>query len=209
MSQVLKPAVSNDGAAGRRDDILRMATDLFDEHGYANVGMRAIAEAVGIRPASLYHHFASKEEILYAISMRVTEQYTEETITLLDDEADAATSMRDLIVRQIVFDWHNRSAIEVSRREMRELQKDHLSEVLFHRTRYRRVIQGLIEQGIAAKRFSNANPKMTSLAILTMVNGVNDWFREERVQRPRSKRVLSIEDVASAYAELVVEHLLQ
>jgi len=92
---------------------------------------------------------------------------------------------------------------------MRELQKDHLSEVLFHRTRYRRVIQGLIEQGIAAKRFSNANPKMTSLAILTMVNGVNDWFREERVQRPRSKRVLSIEDVASAYAELVVEHLLQ
>jgi AcrR family transcriptional regulator len=209
MSQAVKAVATTDGAVSRGDDILRISTELFDQHGYANVGMRAIADAVGIRPASLYHHFASKEEILYAISMRVTERYTEETVTLLERGADPRHAIRSFIERQIVFAWDNRAANEVSRREMRELQPEHLTDVLFHRARYRRVLQGLIEEGIAAKHFKNTNPKLTSLAILSMVNGVNDWFHDESVQWPKSKRQLKIVDVAGAYADLIIDHLLQ
>lgn len=209
MAAAVKAVAVTDGGVTRRDDILRVSTALFDQHGYANVGMRAIADAVGIRPASLYHHLASKEEILYAISMRVTEQYTEETVTLLERGADPRAAIRNLIERQIVFAWDNRAANEVSRREMRELQPEHLADVLFHRARYRRVLQGLIEEGIAAKHFKNTNPKLTSLAILSMVNGVNDWFHDESVQSPKSKRALKIGDVAGAYADLIIDHLLQ
>ena len=46
--------------------------------------MRDVAEAVGIRGASLYHHFASKEEILYAICLTVTEEPNEQNLPLLD-----------------------------------------------------------------------------------------------------------------------------
>lgn len=51
----------------QRQRVLDAAIALFAEHGYEATGMRAIAEAVGIRPASLYHYFHSKETILEAL----------------------------------------------------------------------------------------------------------------------------------------------
>lgn len=200
---------ATENGAARRDDILATATQLFADRGYANVGMRAIADEVGIRPASLYHHFASKEEILYAISQRVTVEYTVEASAMLESGGDPVALLREFIIRQIVFAWENRSAIDVAKREMRELNDDHLAEIVVNRTEYRRVLQGLIVLGVEAKRFTNANPKMASLAILSMVNGVNDWFHEEAVQRPRSKKVLKIGEVADGYADLIVDHLLR
>ncbi|HEY6794599.1 MAG TPA: TetR/AcrR family transcriptional regulator [Kineosporiaceae bacterium] len=47
-----------------REEILDAAAELFSEHGYAATSTRAIAMAVGIKQASLYYHFASKEQIL-------------------------------------------------------------------------------------------------------------------------------------------------
>ncbi len=47
--------------------VLEVAVRLFATHGYEATGMRAIAEAVGLRPASLYHYFPSKEAILEAL----------------------------------------------------------------------------------------------------------------------------------------------
>nr|WP_299570592.1 TetR/AcrR family transcriptional regulator [uncultured Williamsia sp.] len=50
-----------------QDEILDAAGELFTEQGYAGTSTRAIAEAVGLRQASLYHHFATKEDILIAL----------------------------------------------------------------------------------------------------------------------------------------------
>ena len=50
--------------ATARDEILDAAAELFTSQGFANTSTRAIAEAVGIRQSSLYHHFATKDEIL-------------------------------------------------------------------------------------------------------------------------------------------------
>ncbi|MBS9536127.1 TetR/AcrR family transcriptional regulator [Mycobacterium sp. M1] len=50
-----------------RDEILDAAAELFTTVGYAATSTRRIAEAVGVRQASLYHHFATKEDILDAL----------------------------------------------------------------------------------------------------------------------------------------------
>jgi AcrR family transcriptional regulator len=50
-----------------RAEILDAAAELFTTHGYGSTSTRAIAEAVGIRQASLYHHFAAKDDILDAL----------------------------------------------------------------------------------------------------------------------------------------------
>ncbi|WP_281279162.1 TetR/AcrR family transcriptional regulator [Nocardia yunnanensis] len=50
-----------------RAEILDAAAELFTGHGYGNTSTRAVADAVGIRQASLYHHFASKDDILDAL----------------------------------------------------------------------------------------------------------------------------------------------
>ncbi|RMI28064.1 helix-turn-helix domain-containing protein [Nocardia stercoris] len=50
-----------------RAEILDAAAELFTANGYGNTSTRAVADAVGIRQASLYHHFAAKEDILDAL----------------------------------------------------------------------------------------------------------------------------------------------
>jgi AcrR family transcriptional regulator len=49
----------------RRDEIVVEATRLFAERGYEGASMADLAERVGLRKASLFHHFASKD-VLYA-----------------------------------------------------------------------------------------------------------------------------------------------
>lgn len=58
-----------DGAAdvGTRAVILTVASRLFAVHGYHGTTTREIAEGVGIRQPSLFHHFSSKAEIMKAL----------------------------------------------------------------------------------------------------------------------------------------------
>ena len=47
-----------------REQILLAAAALFVDQGFGGTSTRAIADAVGIRQASLYYHFAGKDDIL-------------------------------------------------------------------------------------------------------------------------------------------------
>jgi AcrR family transcriptional regulator len=53
--------------ASPRDEILDASAELFTTRGYGSTSTRSIAEAVGIRQASLYYHFKTKDEILCAL----------------------------------------------------------------------------------------------------------------------------------------------
>lgn len=50
--------------ATARDEILDAAAELFTTRGFASTSTRSIADAVGIRQSSLYHHFKTKDDIL-------------------------------------------------------------------------------------------------------------------------------------------------
>ena len=50
-----------------RARILREAAELFLTRGYAETSLRTIADVVGMRPASIYHHFESKDALLTEI----------------------------------------------------------------------------------------------------------------------------------------------
>lgn len=58
---------STEPDTGTRDVILTLASNLFAIHGYYGTTTREIAEAVGIRQPSLFHHFASKAAIMEAL----------------------------------------------------------------------------------------------------------------------------------------------
>jgi AcrR family transcriptional regulator len=47
--------------------VLEAAAELFTEHGYAATSTRMIAERAGLRQASLYHHFAGKDDLLASL----------------------------------------------------------------------------------------------------------------------------------------------
>jgi len=59
-----------DKGTKRRDDIVGEATRLFGERGYEGASMADLAERVGLRKASLFHHFPSKEQLYAAVLER-------------------------------------------------------------------------------------------------------------------------------------------
>jgi AcrR family transcriptional regulator len=56
-------APQRQGQSGR-EQILDAAAEMFSEQGYEATSTRQIATAVGVKQASLYYHFARKEDIL-------------------------------------------------------------------------------------------------------------------------------------------------
>ncbi len=86
-----------------RDDVLDHAARLFTSRGYAGTSTREIAEAAGIRQASLYYHFANKGEILSELldqTIRPTIDKVEE-IERLAAEHDWATVLYVLILLDV------------------------------------------------------------------------------------------------------------
>jgi AcrR family transcriptional regulator len=65
----------------RRDELLRIAAELFATKGFKNTTVRDIADAAGILSGSLYHHFDSKEsmvdEILSSFQEELFGKYAE------------------------------------------------------------------------------------------------------------------------------------
>jgi AcrR family transcriptional regulator len=60
----------------RKDAILDEATRLFAERGYEGTSMADLAERVGLRKASLFHHFASKDQLRKAVLERLVQRVT-------------------------------------------------------------------------------------------------------------------------------------
>lgn len=56
-------STAGDSAIGRTGEIRQVATKLFEQSGYSSTTMTDIATAAGVLQGSLYHHFASKEDI--------------------------------------------------------------------------------------------------------------------------------------------------
>jgi AcrR family transcriptional regulator len=85
-----------------RDEILDAAGELFTTLGYAGTSTRTIAEAVGIRQASLYHYFRTKDDILCALlSQTVTP-----TLTIVEsiDGSEPAMSAAERLHAVALFD---------------------------------------------------------------------------------------------------------
>ena len=63
-----------------KQEILKASLELFSVQGFEATSISQIADAVGIRKASLYSHFVSKQAILDAIVKEVLEQYGKHSI---------------------------------------------------------------------------------------------------------------------------------
>lgn len=68
------------GRGNTKQDILNASLDLFSVQGFEATSISQIADAVGIRKASLYSHFESKQAILDTLVKEIMEQYDRNSI---------------------------------------------------------------------------------------------------------------------------------
>ena len=75
-----------------KQEIIEAALDLFSAQGFEATSVSQIADAVGIRKASLYSHFENKQAVLDALVQEVLEQYEEHSLFARADwEKDAGS----------------------------------------------------------------------------------------------------------------------
>lgn len=84
-----------------REEILDAAAELFTDLGYASTSTRRIADAVGVRQASLYHHFATKDDILDALLAGTVDEPLQLARDLLAESEPAAPRLHVLVVSDV------------------------------------------------------------------------------------------------------------
>ena len=99
-----------------KQKILDAALDLFSTQGFDATSVSQIADEVGIRKASMYSHFASKQEILESLMQEIMKQYEWHSIfsettgnktSFLTDEEDLnVNSLTQIIIGQIRYILH-------------------------------------------------------------------------------------------------------
>lgn len=180
----------------RSDEILQLAARLFYERDFNSVGMRQIADEAGVRGASLYHHFRSKEEMLYFIVLEVTRDFISDALVHIEQNDEFERRLGNLVEHHILYFWEHRYALSVGLREMHNLSPEHFAEVREYRLQYQHGIQDFIAAGVEADVFRCEDARLAGLAILDMMNGINGWFRPDGT--------LSIEQIARSYRRLVL-----
>lgn len=184
----------------RRDAIVAAAARTFAARGYAAVGMRDVAEAVGVRGASLYHHFASKEEILYAICLTVTEEPNEQNLPLLDAPGTPAQRLAALVRGHLHHLHRRRTEHVVGLHELAALTPEHRAVVDGHRRYYQQRVREVIAAGVAAGELAVPDPRLAALAMCDILNGLSNWFHVDGE--------LSLDEVVEAYVDLIVSRML-
>jgi AcrR family transcriptional regulator len=119
--------------ASTRERILDVALDLFSDQGYDGTSLREIAERLGVTKAALYYHFASKEDILMALHMRLHD-FGKDAIASLGDEpvtlerwAEILDGLVDqMLVQRKLFLMHerNQAAMEKMHSEGHEAEHE-------------------------------------------------------------------------------------
>jgi AcrR family transcriptional regulator len=91
MRRLLARLEANTAAAamvGRQSEILDAAEELLSQAGLASFSMRRLAARVGIKLASLQHHFRSKGQLMEALIARSEDLYQRDLIRLLHKLGD-------------------------------------------------------------------------------------------------------------------------
>lgn len=87
--------------AKKRAEIVRVATRLFFEQGYATTTMSAIADALGGSKATLWAHFSSKEDLFAAVVDRQVEVFASDVDEVLTGQAFSLAALRRACLRFI------------------------------------------------------------------------------------------------------------
>jgi AcrR family transcriptional regulator len=186
--------------AARREEIVAAAARTFATEGYAAVGMRDVAEAVGIRGASLYHHFASKEEILFAICLTVTREPNELNLPLLDAPGTPSQRLAALVRGHLQHLHRRRVEHVVGLHELAALTPEHRAVIDDHRRYYQRRVRDVVAAGMRTGEFGVPDARLAAFAICDMLNGLSNWFHDGGE--------LALEDVVVGYVDMVVGRLL-
>jgi AcrR family transcriptional regulator len=186
--------------SGSRRAILDTAARLLRSGGYHQTTLREIAEAVGIRKASLYYHFASKEEIVEEVANDGV-RFVHEAVSRALADTEGAPSRRRLeaaIAAHLTALHGHGDYTSASIKAFTFGDAPAPDSVRQVRRAYEEVWRGLIAEMQAAGVLSaRRSPELLRNFLLGALNGSTDWYRQGR---------FDVAELAHEFAALIAPH---
>ena len=181
----------------RAAEMLAAAAKVFARRGYHGASTQDIADVLGIRQASLYYYFESKEAALEAVCSDGVEDYAVRALAVLRGPGTASDKVAKLVFHHLSPVVERQDYTVVFHRERRYLPKPARERIRTLERRYERIIQKVIEQGVASGEFrADLDPRMATLALLGLGNSATAWYGRE----PGA----TFERITSNYIDLLV-----
>lgn len=160
----------------RRKQIRAAAARLFDEFGYGETSMDRIADAVGIRKASLYYYFPSKDRLLVEMHDEMLELITSAHEARVAIAATATEQVVGMMTDIVSLQETHPGSLRVFFEHYRELPEPERSDLIERRGRYGDFMRQALDEGVASGEFRPTDTRLTSFALLGMANWSYQWF---------------------------------
>lgn len=109
------------GAVSRRDELLELAAAMFAERGLRATTVRDIADAAGILSGSLYHHFASKEEMVDEVLRGFLGWLFDRYREVIDTEPNPMERLQGLFMASFAAIEHRHAQVVIYQDEAKRL----------------------------------------------------------------------------------------
>jgi AcrR family transcriptional regulator len=188
--------MSREATLDSRQEILRTAARLFQQRGYHATSMNDVASALKLSKGGLYHHFQSKDEILFNLMDHAMDITQERVINPVRDIADPEERLRMLIRRhiEVVLSVRDRE-ITVMLHENHPLPPSLRRRINARKKDYVHFVENLIAEVQRARPFrGSVSPRAAAFALLGMINWIYQWYRPEGT--------LQQEHLAQQYTEI-------
>jgi AcrR family transcriptional regulator len=169
-----------------RQEILRTAARLFQQRGYDATSMNDVAAALKLSKGGLYHHFESKDEILFHImshAMEITEERVINVVRRIDASSVAGAEERlRMLIRlhiQVVLSPEDRE-ITVMLHENHPLPPALRRKINGRKKDYLHFVENLVAD-VQRKRSSQSlvTPRAAALALVGMINWIYQWYKPD------------------------------
>jgi len=182
--------------ADSKQEILRAAARLFQQQGYDATSMSDVAAALNLSKGGLYHHFQSKDEILFDLMMNALDITQERVIDRVLDIVDPEERLRKAIRLHVgvVLSGRDRE-VTVLLHENHPLPPSLRKQVNARKKEYIHFLENLI--GEVQKARGSTRPvtaRVATFALLGMINWIYQWYKPEGQ--------LDAEQIAQQYTEI-------
>lgn len=179
------------------DPVMASAIQAFVRFGYHGATMRMIASSAGMSVPGVYHHYASKQQLLVAV-LDVTMSDLRWRLFAAREEGRTPRERFALMVEALaLFHTHRRDLAFVGASEMRSLEPDARTNIASRRSEIQYALDEQAALAIANNSFRTAYPHAAGRAVATMCTSLPQWFDADGALTPES--------IATVYAQFALE----
>ena len=163
----------------RRSEMYRTIAQLFRDRGFDATSVSEIARVLGLTKAGLYHHFDSKEALLFEIMMFGLDKVRDEVILPVRAIRDPEERLRQLIARHARITTRGHGAVAHLQDEIRALPPPARKQIEHRMRVYFDLVRDTLEELHAAGRLAPIDRTVATFSLIGMILWLPRWFRQD------------------------------